>query len=180
MNVENLERMISHLKNKHKLKLDQDVLEMEVYKSNRNAVIEFVDKGFGNLDTLCSSPGCVIGDSVELDIELFISELNIGGTKSRMSAINTAFTKWSEKFTGLKSICEEWNWLFSSWWEDVDKTPKGACQRMRFLINGGKIPGNFKELHRICFDIDFDEDFIGPENIQMLKEMKSVYQNIEI
>lgn len=177
MNVENLERMISHLKNKHKLKLDQDVLEMGVYKSNRDAVIEFLDKGFGNLDTLCSSPGCVIGDSVELDIELFISECN---KDKDPRAINYAFTKWSEKFTGLKARSEEWNWLFSSWWEGVDKTPKGACQRMRFLINGGKIPVNFKDLHRIDFYFDFDEDFISPEDIKMLKEMKSVYQNIEI
>ena len=42
-----------------------------------------------------------------------------------------------------------WDWMFSEWWTFIDNTHRGAAARIRFLLAGREIPGNYVENNNV-------------------------------
>lgn len=126
----NLKRIIEHLKT-----IDETKFTMVTFSNNINS--------FKTEDlTYCNTAGCVIGHSIILDVPLFkrleikaIQEYsNITGEAIRQRNI-FLFSKWSEEFTGISQLDEEWNWCFGSEWNFYDNSISGAISRIEALID---------------------------------------------
>lgn len=124
MNIDNLKRMVEHLKT-----IKDDQLDMATY--NRRAkhitVSSFIVSNFE-----CATAGCVIGHSVRLDTELMKKVITDAGN---FSGIPRLYTAWSEEFTGLIYDSIRWQWCFSGGWKQYDNTVKGAISRIESLID---------------------------------------------
>ena len=117
MNRENLSRMADYIET--------------VLQRNFNMRRFRMGQKFGHE---CNSVGCVIGHCTVLDENPL--PIDYSG--------DIDFTAWSSKFTGVPSFYDEWEYLFSYDWEDVDNTPTGAAKRIRhFLLRG--LPQNWYE-----------------------------------
>lgn len=82
----------------------------------------------------CGYVGCILGHCIMLD-----DPKNIPRSKSKI----IKFYTWSENFTGIEAMSDEWTWLFGSHWEYVDNTPYGGAKRIRHFINHG-LPEDWK------------------------------------
>lgn len=113
MNKENLLRMADFI----------EIIPEELFSMNDYRMDQYMSHK-------CNSVGCAIGHSVILDN---IENIPMLGNY----AIN--FSRWSEMFTGLVSHDMEWEFCFCSYWVNVDNTPIGVSNRIRYLVNKGSI-----------------------------------------
>ena len=123
MNKENLQKMADYIRT-----VPQKKFDMEIYRVGSHKTAE------------CGSIGCVIGHCTVLDSE----PLPMGAWRSDGEGID--FATWSEKFTGLSTTSDEWDWCFSSGWSHFDNTPEGAAKRIEWLINKGLPKDWFKQM----------------------------------
>lgn len=126
INRKNLLRMAEYIEN-----IPQDRFDMGAYRSN------MLDK----TKHACGTIGCVIGHCTVLDdIENIPTLASSLGVKP-----NTIdFSGWSESFTGLRHFSHGWSWCFGGEWADVDNTPKGASDRIKYFVKHG-VPKNYKK-----------------------------------
>jgi len=110
MNRENLKLMADYIET-----IPQDKFDMEIFRNGQQTEHE------------CNSVGCVIGHCTVLDKNPL--PLHKDG--------DIAFYAWSKEFTGLEPLSGEWEYLFSSDWEDMDNTPTGAASRIRHFLEHG-------------------------------------------
>lgn len=83
---------------------------------------------------VCGSVGCVIGHCTVLD--------TLENVKKFVDGDHMSYGLWSDGFTGIDSLSDDWEWLFGSTWVDIDNTPLGASLRIKdYLING--LPANW-------------------------------------
>ena len=113
MNLINLKRMFNHiLKN-----VPEEKLKMILYRYGD----EFSHE--------CDSVGCVIGHCIILDewenVPKYIFNQKIN------------FSEWSEQFTSLEYLSDNWIWCFSGEWPD-DKTQ--ILLRIKYFIDNQSIP----------------------------------------
>ena len=126
MKRENLQLMAAHLKTN----VIPENFDMEKYRGD--------DDDFSN--PVCGSVGCTVGTCSVLDVENVIE--NFTNSDGRIE-----FTAWSEDFTGLLGVEDEWGWCFASDWKTKDNTPTGAALRIEWLLNNG-LPENWKNQMR--------------------------------
>ena len=122
MKRDNLQLMADHLKNN----VNQDNYDMETFRGD--------DDDFS--DPVCGSVGCTVGNCTVLDAENVIKNFTDSGGEIEFHA-------WSEDFTGLLGVEDEWSWCFDSTWKTTDNTPMGAALRIEWLLNHG-LPENWK------------------------------------
>jgi len=140
MNKVNLQKMADYIKT-----IPQQSFDMSIYREEYNYY-----------DPECESVGCIIGHCTIIDKE------NVKANYVDDLSGEIDFHKWSEQFTGLKSISPEWNFLFSMDWKDVDNSIKGAVQRLEYIISGCKVSEWSKtpliESIKLYFDLELYSD----------------------
>ena len=112
INYLNLKKMFNYVLKK----VPENMIKMVAYRAEQNNTHK------------CGSTGCVIGHCVILDEWENIPKNPFG---------NINFEHWSEKFTGLNTNSDEWEWCFSPCWPD-DK--KQILLRIKYLIDNQCIP----------------------------------------
>ena len=122
MKRDNLQRMADHLKTN----VIPDNFHMGRYRGDDDDLSSPV----------CGSVGCTVGTCSVLDAENVIK--NFTDTDGEIE-----FGDWSEDFTGLLGVEDEWSWCFGSTWSKTDNTPAGAALRIEWLLNHG-LPENWK------------------------------------
>ena len=131
MNVENLQRMADYIKT-----IPQENFDMSQYR-------DYDD--YRSME--CKSIGCVIGHCIVLE------DKNIA--LPRTSDGEIMFSSWSEKFTGLDAVSDEWDWCFNGLWEKSDNTAIGASKRIEWMLNHG-LPKNWiKQMYgeeKLCYN----------------------------
>ena len=117
MNLTNLKRMYNYIL--------ENVPEEKIFMKSFRGGNEFSHE--------CNSTGCVIGHCTILD-----NLENI--PKHHNGKIN--FTDWSENFTEISLLSENWDWCFGGRWPD-DK--KQILLRIKYLIDNQKVPKNWDD-----------------------------------
>ena len=116
MNLTNLKRMYNHIL--------ENVPEEKIFMK------DFRDDADLNSHE-CKSVGCVLGHCTILDDFEKIPKYYDGD-------IN--FFKWSENFSGLTSLSENWDWCFSGKWSN---NKEQILLRIKYLIDNKHIPYNW-------------------------------------
>jgi hypothetical protein len=75
----------------------------------------------------CDSVGCMVGHLTAIDSENVMKNYI-------MSDGSIHFLNWTMDYFEVDGY--EWDYLFSSYWAEVDNTLEGAIARMRRLANG--------------------------------------------
>ena len=117
MNTENLKLMADYIET-----IPQDRFDMNTFRRGESVKHE------------CDSVGCILGHCTVLDERPL--PMNFFD--------NIDFNAWSFDFTGLDPFSVEWDYLFSSFWTYGDKTPIGAANRIRHLLENGA-PEDWRE-----------------------------------
>ena len=84
---------------------------------------------------VCGSVGCTVGTCSVLDANNVITNFTYPNGQ-------IDFLAWSEDFTGLLGVEDEWSWCFGSTWSKTDNTPAGAALRIEWLLKYG-LPENW-------------------------------------
>jgi len=140
MNRANLLRMAKYI-----AEVPQEKFNMFDFRTGDKSTIE------------CNSVGCVIGHCTVLENLEELEKFRTLGPKN----IDFDFDSWSAVFTGLPSNEDKWGWCFGYSWVYSDNTPKGAAQRIVYLVNHG-LPTNWerqmKGLDTLCYtDIKIED-----------------------
>ena len=72
----------------------------------------------------CGAVGCALGHAPEL-----------GGAFTPKSG--EVWEDYCERVFGIHAYSSEWDWMFSWNWGEMDNTPRGAAQRIRWLAKNG-------------------------------------------
>ena len=80
----------------------------------------------------CGSVGCAIGWAPYFGIEKHLNE---------------NWTDFSERVFKLDNNSQEWDYLFSSDWSDIDNTKRGAGLRIKYVLEHGLPANAFDQLH---------------------------------
>jgi hypothetical protein len=118
MNIPNLLKMAEYIAT-----VPQEMFDMKYYRERDDFASH-----------KCNSVGCVLGHCTVLD--------KAAKLPKHFSEID--FVDWSEGFTGIGFMDNEWNWCFHGMWNEVDNTPIGASKRIKYLIEHG-LPENWRE-----------------------------------
>ena len=116
MNVQNFEQLAAYLDGE-KLSAKFD---MGVFSEN---------EGDWRNQHTCGAVGCVIGQAPYAGL----------GEKG----LSETWESYSHRVFGLEPWSNKWKWCFSSAWDGVDNTAKGAARRIRHLIKCG-LPYNWE------------------------------------
>lgn len=112
MNKKNLIKMADYIET-----IPQEVFDMEEYRQQK----------LDNSEPKCKSIGCIIGHCTILD----------KNPLPRRSNGEIEFWEWSEEFTGICYLSDEWDYLFGCKWKNTDNTPTGAADRIRYFVVRG-------------------------------------------
>lgn len=85
----------------------------------------------------CETVGCIIGHCTALDVPNILKQYI---TKDCDNKPTIAFYDWALAFTGVTQ--GEYDWCFSSYWQETDATVVGAAKRLRYLVHNG-LPTNY-------------------------------------
>lgn len=119
MNETNLMKMANHIET-----IPQEDFNMRRFR-----------KGGLSKKIECNTVGCAVGHCTILDTE------NI--KKNFMDEYcNVEFLYWSKVFTDLYD--DQWEYLFSYAWVNIDNTPQGTANRIRYIVKHG-FPKNIYE-----------------------------------
>ena len=113
MNLINLKRIFNHIL----LNVSQENLEMKHYRCGDECSHE------------CDSAGCVIGHCTILDEWENIPKSYFNG--------KIKFSEWSEQFTSLEHLTDNWNWCFGGEWYD---NKNQILLRIKYLIDNQAVP----------------------------------------
>lgn len=104
-------------------------------KPSRKGGILFLDDS--EFTHECETIGCVLGHCTALD-----TEKNLNQYKSAYCGFE--YGAWSEEFTGIPVLSNDWDWCFSGVWVSVDNTREGASKRILYYLKNG-LPRNWEE-----------------------------------
>jgi hypothetical protein len=110
MNIDNLKKAADYVE-----LIPQEIFGMEYYREG------------GDMTALtCDSIGCALGHLTNLfpDMVFYLSNGEIN------------FERFSDNAFELEGAA--WLWCFASEWSEIDDTPQGCANRIRFLVDNGE------------------------------------------
>ena len=128
-----------------KLTLMRDNLINNVSEENFN--MQFYSNLL-NENCECGSVGCIIGNSIKLDMDDFfkIREKQLTNNNPLRMNINLSYFYWSFKFLELELNNQEteklWDYLFSEGWSKLSPTKNDAINRINYVIENNTYDKN--------------------------------------
>ena len=132
MNKQNLLKLADFLENN----VTQEMFNMDSYRMHENgACTQFYSK------TECGTVGCALGWSPLIEgLEFTDAEYNVNSK-------DYSFYNYCDRVFNLDDNSNyrspQWDFLFSAEWTKFDNTPKGAANRIKFLVSEG-VPSDFE------------------------------------
>jgi len=140
MNEQNLLRHADHLENN----VVKRHFNMGTYMSHTNTSYSTNFSDASPFKSDCNSVACSVGHAATIFPPL----------------VGESWEDFSERVFDIDPCSLEWDFLFSEGWIDVDNTPFGAAQRIRYLIKD-KLEFGEDEMHdmqsgetELCYDIN--------------------------
>lgn len=151
MNQENLDKLATYLE---QLPVDYKHFDMEGYydkdhQLTREQALDYALNNGGVDKFDCGTVACAVGHGPAAGILLTLNETTIFGAPD--------WDRYSKRFADGG----DFEWLFSSYWADMDNTHRGAAARIRYLLAGNEIP-------------DY-RDFPEPEDVEDVAALLTTY-----
>ena len=127
MNKDNLLRMADHIET-----IPQKDFDMELYRKGT----PIYPTTECNIE--CDTVGCAVGHCTILDSDNVKKNfINSHG--------NINFPEWSREFTDIYDE-DQWDYLFSGKWVNIDNSPKGTTKRIRYVVEHGFPQDMYEEI----------------------------------
>lgn len=154
MNKENLLKLADYLENN----VTQEQFHMHTFRQRPNRATGGLNSlGFVSLND-CGTIGCAAGwGPFVKGLELIKNDFKAYSDKPTVDFV----TEYIPRVFGIEMEHEEWDFVFSGAWEKFDNTPKGAANRIKYLVENG-LPDNFEvyildEASNDSADLEFNE-----------------------